>query len=70
MTKLILRNTTIPTKKLQVFSTATDGQTAIEVKIYQGKCELVHDNKLLRNFNLVGNMPPHLPNVPSSPHAS
>jgi molecular chaperone DnaK len=47
MTKLITRNTTIPTKKSQVFSTAADGQTAIEVKIYQGERELVRDNKLL-----------------------
>jgi molecular chaperone DnaK len=57
MTKLINRNTTIPTKKSQVFSTAADGQTAIEVKIYQGERELVRDNKLLGNFNLVG-IPP------------
>jgi molecular chaperone DnaK (HSP70) len=47
MTKLISRNTTIPTKKSQVFSTAADGQTAIEVKILQGERELVRDNKLL-----------------------
>ncbi|KXN87460.1 Heat shock 70 kDa protein [Leucoagaricus sp. SymC.cos] len=52
MTKLINRNTTIPTKKSQTFSTAADGQTAIEVKIYQGERELVRDNKLLGNFNL------------------
>ena len=57
MTKLILRNTTIPTKKLQVFSTAVDGQTAIKVKIFQGECELIQDNKLLGNFNLVGILP-------------
>ena len=57
MTKLISRNTTIPTKKSQVFSTAADGQTAIEVKIYQGERELVRDNKLLGSFNLVG-IPP------------
>ncbi|KIM73889.1 hypothetical protein PILCRDRAFT_80650 [Piloderma croceum F 1598] len=54
MTKLITCNTTIPTKKSQVFSTAADGQTAIKVKIYQGECELIWDNKLLGNFNLVG----------------
>jgi molecular chaperone DnaK (HSP70) len=41
MTKLIPCNTTIPTKKSQVFSTAADGQTTIKVKIYQGECELV-----------------------------
>ena len=57
MTKLISRNTTIPTKKSQTFSTAADGQTATEVKIYQGERELVRDNKLLGNFNLVGILP-------------
>jgi molecular chaperone DnaK len=57
MTKLINRNTTIPTKKSQVFSTAADGQTAIEVKIFQGERELVRDNKLLSNFILVGTPP-------------
>ncbi|KAG1760106.1 heat shock protein [Suillus occidentalis] len=60
---LISRNTTIPTKKSQVFSTAADGQTAIEVKIYQGERELVRDNKLLGNFNLVG-IPPAPKGVP------
>lgn len=63
MTKLITRNTTIPTKKSQVFSTAADGQTAIEVKIYQGERELVRDNKLLGNFNLVG-IPPAPKGIP------
>jgi molecular chaperone DnaK len=63
MTKLISRNTTIPSKKSQVFSTAADGQTAIEVKIYQGERELVRDNKLLGNFNLVG-IPPAPKGVP------
>ncbi|CCA68670.1 probable SSC1-mitochondrial HSP70 member [Serendipita indica DSM 11827] len=63
MTKLIPRNTTIPTKKSQVFSTAADGQTAIEVKIYQGERELVRDNKLLGNFNLVG-IPPAPKGIP------
>jgi len=63
MTKLITRNTTIPTKKSQVFSTAADGQTAIEVKIFQGERELVRDNKLLGNFNLVG-IPPAPKGVP------
>jgi molecular chaperone DnaK (HSP70) len=67
MTKLIFQNTTIPTKKSQVFSTATDGQTAIEVKIYKGKCELVCDNKLLGNFNLVG-IPPALNGVSMFSH--
>jgi len=63
MTKLIARNTTIPTKKSQTFSTAADGQTAIEVKIYQGERELVRDNKMLGNFNLVG-IPPAPKGVP------
>ncbi|KAL4248303.1 heat shock protein 70 family protein [Abortiporus biennis] len=63
MTKLIARNTTIPTKKTQTFSTAADGQTAIEVKIYQGERELVRDNKMLGNFNLVG-IPPAPKGVP------
>lgn len=63
MTKLISRNTTIPTKKSQVFSTAADGQTAIEVKIFQGERELVRDNKLLGQFNLVG-IPPAPKGVP------
>ena len=63
MTKLIARNTTIPTKKSQTFSTAADGQTAIEVKIFQGERELVRDNKLLGNFNLVG-IPPAPKGVP------
>jgi molecular chaperone DnaK (HSP70) len=63
MTKLIARNTTIPSKKSQTFSTAADGQTAIEVKIYQGERELVRDNKLLGNFNLVG-IPPAPKGVP------
>ena len=60
MTKLI---STIPTKKSQVFLTAADGQTAIEVKIFQGERELVRDNKLLGNFNLVG-IPPAPKGVP------
>jgi molecular chaperone DnaK len=63
MTKLITRNTTIPTKKTQTFSTAADGQNAIEVKIYQGERELVRDNKILGNFNLVG-IPPAPKGVP------
>ncbi|KAH9976961.1 heat shock protein 70 family [Russula compacta] len=63
MTKLITCNTTIPTKKSQVFSMAADRQTAIKVKIYQGECELVRDNKLLGNFNLVS-IPPAPKGVP------
>ncbi|KAI5795477.1 chaperone DnaK [Peziza echinospora] len=58
-TRLINRNTTIPTKKSQVFSTAADFQTAVEIKVYQGERELVRDNKLLGNFQLVGIPPSH-----------
>ena len=59
MTKIIPRNTTIPTKKSQTFSTAADMQTAVEIKVYQGERELVKDNKLLGNFQLVGIPPAH-----------
>ncbi|KAK5998486.1 Iron-sulfur cluster biogenesis chaperone [Cladobotryum mycophilum] len=58
-TRLINRNTTIPTKKSQVFSTAADFQTAVEIKVYQGERELVKDNKMLGNFQLVGIPPAH-----------
>jgi len=58
-TRLINRNTTIPTKKSQVFSTAADFQTAVEIKVYQGERELVRDNKMLGNFQLVGIPPAH-----------
>ncbi|KAM3957620.1 LOW QUALITY PROTEIN: heat shock protein 70 cognate 5 [Aphomia sociella] len=53
-TKLITRNTTIPTKKSQVFSTAADGQTQVEIKVHQGEREMAVDNKLLGQFSLVG----------------
>ncbi|KAF2725915.1 heat shock protein 70 [Polychaeton citri CBS 116435] len=58
-TRLINRNTTIPTKKSQVFSTAADFQSAVEIKVFQGERELVRDNKLLGNFQLVGIPPAH-----------
>ncbi|PFH59584.1 hypothetical protein XA68_12128 [Ophiocordyceps unilateralis] len=58
-TRLINRNTTIPTKKSQVFSTAADFQNAVEIKVFQGERELVRDNKLLGNFQLVGIPPAH-----------
>jgi molecular chaperone DnaK len=53
-TRLIDRNTTIPTKKSQVFSTADDNQTAVTIKVYQGEREMAADNKMLGNFDLVG----------------
>ncbi|KAF2094052.1 mitochondrial heat shock protein-like protein [Rhizodiscina lignyota] len=58
-TRLINRNTTIPTKKSQIFSTAADFQSAVEIKVYQGERELVRDNKMLGNFQLVGIPPAH-----------
>ena len=53
-TKLIERNTTIPTKKSQIFSTAADGQTAVDIHILQGEREMAADNKTLGNFQLTG----------------
>ncbi len=53
-TKLIERNTTIPTKKSQIFSTAADGQTAVDIHILQGEREMAADNKTLGNFQLSG----------------
>jgi molecular chaperone DnaK len=62
-TRLIDRNTTIPTKKSQVFSTADDNQTAVTIKVYQGEREMAADNKMLGNFDLVG-LPPAPRGVP------
>lgn len=62
-TRLITRNTTIPTKKSQVFSTAADGQTQVEIKVHQGEREMATDNKLLGQFSLIG-IPPAPRGVP------
>jgi molecular chaperone DnaK len=59
MTRLIQSNTTIPTKKSQVFSTAADNQTEVEIKVLQGERPMASDNKMLGRFNLVG--------IPSAP---
>ncbi|SPF34384.1 chaperone Hsp70, co-chaperone with DnaJ [Syntrophobacter sp. SbD1] len=59
MTKLIERNTTIPTRKSQIFSTATDNQTAVSIHVLQGEREMAPDNKTLGRFELVG--------IPSAP---
>ena len=58
-TRLIERNTTIPTKKSQVFSTAEDGQSAVTIRVFQGEREMAADNKILGQFDLVG--------IPSAP---
>jgi len=62
-TRIIDRNTTIPTKKSQVFSTATDNQPAVTIKICQGEREMASDNKLLGNFELIG-IPPAPRGIP------
>jgi len=62
-TKIIERNTTIPTRKNQIFSTATDNQPAVTIKVYQGEREMAADNKLLGVFELVG-IPPAPRGVP------
>jgi molecular chaperone DnaK len=63
MTKLIERNTTIPTRKSETFSTAADNQTSVEIKVYQGERDFARDNKLLGAFHLVG-IPPAPRGVP------
>ena len=62
-TRLIDRNTTIPTKKSQVFSTADDNQSAVTIKVYQGEREMAADNKVLGEFNLEG-IPPAPRGIP------
>src|SRR5271168_1088769 len=62
-TRLIDRNTTIPTKKSQIFSTAKDGQTAVTIRVFQGEREIALQNKLLGQFNLTG-LPPAPRGVP------
>merc|ERR1712100_435546 len=62
-TRLITRNTTIPTKKGQVFSTAADNQNQVELKVHQGEREMAADNKLLGQFNLTG-IPPAPRGIP------
>lgn len=57
--KIIERNTTIPTRKQQVYSTAADGQTQVSIRVFQGEREMAADNKFLGQFELVG--------IPSAP---
>jgi molecular chaperone DnaK len=62
-TRLIDRNTTIPTRKSQVFSTAEDNQTAVTIRVFQGEREMAADNKLLGQFDLIG-IPPSSRGIP------
>jgi molecular chaperone DnaK len=63
MTRMIERNTTIPTRKSETFSTAADNQTSVEIKVFQGEREMARDNKMLGNFQLIG-IPPAPRGVP------
>jgi molecular chaperone DnaK len=63
MTKLIERNTTIPTRKSEIFSTAADNQTSVEIKVFQGEREMASANKLLGAFHLIG-IPPAARGIP------
>jgi molecular chaperone DnaK len=62
-TKLIDRNTTIPTRKSETFSTAADSQTSVEIKVYQGERAMAHDNRMLGVFQLIG-IPPAPRGIP------
>src|SRR5260221_7106730 len=62
-TKLIERNTTIPTRKSEIFSTAADSQTSVEIKVYQGERAMARDNRMLGVFQLIG-IPPAPRGVP------
>jgi molecular chaperone DnaK len=57
MTNLIARNTTVPVKKSKIFTTATDNQTAVTIKVFQGERPMAEDNKLLGQFDLIGILP-------------